>query len=185
MATTLRPSPGGASSAIMDDVQDVLTAVRNPPKRKRASSGHQEEPTTPTQRRPAVHKPRASSSEDSLMHSVHVTSAAQAAADTQKQHLAPPTRLPTKSDDTISTSLAVSETQDTTLHDTPATAPAGDKGWMIVEGKVSRRRRTKGRNDKESVPVGLETSSGIKGQMQELCHDGGRRTTHPATMSGV
>jgi hypothetical protein len=59
-----RPSPPGPSSAVMgdiqlqlsvvqSDIQHVLSAVRAPPpKRKRASSGHQQEPTMPTQRHP-------------------------------------------------------------------------------------------------------------------------------------
>jgi hypothetical protein len=34
---------------------------------------------------------------------------------------------------------------------------------VVVLGGVSRKRRRKGRKDKESLPVGMETPSGIKG----------------------
>jgi hypothetical protein len=63
---------------IQNDIQDVLEAVRNPPgKRKRRGSNQNTEPTSPTNRRPANHKPRDASPEHSLMHSKHGTTTAQ------------------------------------------------------------------------------------------------------------
>jgi regulator of replication initiation timing len=49
-------------SVDQNDIQDVLEAVRKPPgKRKRRGSDQNTEPTTPTNRRLATHKPREAS----------------------------------------------------------------------------------------------------------------------------
>jgi hypothetical protein len=69
-------------SQVQDDIQDVLDAVRNPPaKRKRRTSNQDNEPTMPTNRRPATQRARDASPEHSLMHSWHTTSAAREALD--------------------------------------------------------------------------------------------------------
>ncbi|KAI5800866.1 hypothetical protein FPQ18DRAFT_301490 [Pyronema domesticum] len=44
--------------------------------------------------------------------------------------------------------------------DPPPTAPAGEKEWTTVEGNRSRKRRRKGRKDKDGA---VETASGTKG----------------------
>jgi flagellar hook-basal body complex protein FliE len=69
-------------SVVQHDIQDVLEAVGNPPgKRERRTSNQDTEPTTPTNRRPATNRQGAASPEHSLMHSQHMTSAAQDALD--------------------------------------------------------------------------------------------------------
>jgi hypothetical protein len=67
---------------IQHNIQDVLKALRNPPgKRKRCTSNQDAEPTMPMNRQLATNKQCNASPEYSLMHSQHVTSAAQDALD--------------------------------------------------------------------------------------------------------
>jgi hypothetical protein len=69
IATTVPPSPDTATSSasmevmtmqlsrVQNDIPDVLAAVCNPPgQRKQRTSGQQNEPTTPTNRRPATNR---------------------------------------------------------------------------------------------------------------------------------
>jgi hypothetical protein len=153
-AMSAPPSPGTATTSttmqemtmqlshVQNDIQDVLDAVRNPPgKRKRRASGQDNEPTTPTNRRPTTQRPRDASPEHSLMHSRHATSTAQEALDAlmikyppRQLAIAPISMEPTPSP-------AGPETQDTPLPDAPTTAPEKADGWKTVEGKATQRRK--------------------------------------------
>jgi uncharacterized phage infection (PIP) family protein YhgE len=63
-------------SQVQHDIQDVLEAVRNPPgKRKRWGSNQNTGPTMPTNQPSATNQKRDASTEHSLMHSQHATSA--------------------------------------------------------------------------------------------------------------
>jgi hypothetical protein len=81
-----------------------------------------------------------------LMHSKHVTSAAQDALDALMIKY-PPRPLAITSTEATTNPLPDSPAvQDTTLPDTPTTtAPAENDGWKTVEGKGTQKKR---RNDK-------------------------------------
>jgi hypothetical protein len=148
------PSPATATSSttmeemtmqlshVQNDIQDVLDAVRNPPgKRKRRTSGQDDEPTTPTNRRPATQRQCDVSPEHSLMYSRHATSAAQEALDALMIKY-PPCQLTITSTSTKSTPPPDGPaTQDTPLPDAPATAPVETEGWKTVEGKATQRKK--------------------------------------------
>jgi hypothetical protein len=129
-------------SHVQNDIQDVLDAVRNPPgKRKRRTSGQDDEPTTPTNRRPATQRQRDASPEHSLMHSRHATSAAQEALDALMIKY-PPRQLAITSTSAKSTPPPDGPaTQDTPLPDAPTTAPVETEGWKTVEGKATQRKK--------------------------------------------
>jgi hypothetical protein len=137
-------------SHVQNDIQDVLDAVRNPPgKRKRRTSGQDNEPTTPTNGRPATQRQRDASPEHSLIHSRHATSAAQEALDALMIKY-PPRQLAIASTSANSTpSPASPETQDTPLPDAPATAPVETEGWKTVEGKAIQRKKKNEEADKK------------------------------------
>jgi hypothetical protein len=134
-------------SVVQNDIQDDLENVCNPPgKRKRRGSDQNTEPTTPTNRRLATHKPGEASPEHSLMHSQHATSAAQDALDAL-MHKYPPRPLAiTLTEATTDPLPDTHAVQDTTLPDAPTTtAPAEKDRWKTVEGKAAQKKR---RNDK-------------------------------------
>jgi outer membrane murein-binding lipoprotein Lpp len=150
IATTAPPSPDTATSStsmeemtmqlslVQHDIRDVLAAICNPPgKQKRRASGQQNEPTTPTNRRPATQRPQEASPEHSMMHSKHATSAAQDTLDALMIKY-PPRPLTITSTEATTDALPDSPTaQDTTLPDAPTTtAPAENDGWKTVEGKI-------------------------------------------------
>jgi hypothetical protein len=151
ITTTMPPSPDTATSSTMmeemtmqlsviqHDIQDVLEAVRNPPgKRKRRTSNQHAEPTMLMNPQPATNKQRDASLEHSLMHSQHVTSAAQDALDALMRKY-PPCPLAITSTEATTDPLPDSPAaQDTTLPDAPTTtAPVENDGWMTVEGKAT------------------------------------------------
>jgi hypothetical protein len=145
-------------SVVQHDIQDVLEAVRNPPgKRKRRTSNQDTKPTTPTNRRPATNKQRDASLEHSLMHSQHVTSAAQDALDALMRKY-PPCPLAITSTEVTTDPLPNSTTvQDMTLPDAPTTtAPAEKDGWKTMEGKEARKKR---RNEKADNKPAATTAS--------------------------
>jgi hypothetical protein len=129
------PSPGTmASSTTMEemtmqlfhvqhDVQDVLDAVRNPPgKRKQRTSGQDNEPTTPTNRRPATQGHRDASPEPSLMHSCYATSTTQEALDALRIKF-PPCRV----------AIASTSAKPTPPPSSPAQQPLSKQGsWMAM-----------------------------------------------------
>jgi hypothetical protein len=134
-------------SVVQHDIQDVLEAVRNPPgKRKWRTSNQDAEPTTPTNRQPATNRQRDASPEHSMMHSKHMTSAAQDALDALIIKY-PPCPLAITSTEVTTDPLPDSPSvQDTTLPDAPTTtAPTENDGWKTVEGKATLRKR---RNEK-------------------------------------
>jgi hypothetical protein len=139
-------------SYVQHDIQDVLDAVRNPPgKRKRRTSGQDNEPTTPTNRRPATQRPRDASPEHSLMHSRHATSAAQEALDALMIKY-PPRQLAITSTSAKPTPPPDGPaTQDTPLPDAPATAPVETEGWKTVEGKATQRKKKTVEADKKKA----------------------------------
>jgi hypothetical protein len=154
ITTTAPPSPETATSSsameemtmqlshVQHDIQDVLDAVRNPPgKRKRRTSNQDNEPTTPTNRRPATQRHREASPEHSLMHSRHATSATQEALDALMIKY-PPRQLAITSTSAKSTPPPDGPaTQDTPLPDAPTTAPVETEGWKTVEGKATQRKK--------------------------------------------
>jgi chromosome segregation ATPase len=105
IATTAPPLPDTTTSStameemtmqlshVQHDIQDVLDAVRNPPgKRKRCTSDQDNEPITPTNRRPATQRNRDASPEQSMRHWHYATSAAQEVLDALRIKF-PPCRL--------------------------------------------------------------------------------------------
>jgi hypothetical protein len=155
IATTAPPSPDTATSStsmevmtmqlsiVQNDSQDVLAAICNPPgKRKRHASGQQNEPMTPTNRKPATNRRRDASPEHSIMHSKHATSAAQDALDALMIKY-PPRPLAITSTEVTTDPLPDSPAaQDTTLADTPiTTAPVENDPWKTVEGKTTQKKR--------------------------------------------
>jgi hypothetical protein len=121
-------------SVVQNDIQDVLSAVRNPPgKRKRWGSDQNTEPTMPTNRRPATHKPREASPEHSLMHSQHATSGPQDALDALMRKYPPQPLANTSTEATTDPIPNSNAVQDTTLADTPTTtAPVEKDAWKTV-----------------------------------------------------
>jgi hypothetical protein len=115
-------------SHVQHDIQDVLEAVRNPPgKRKRWGSDQNTGPTTPTNQRLATNKKRDASPEHSLMHSQHVTSAAQDALDALMRKYP---RCPLAITSTEATTDPLPDgnaVQDTTLPDAPTTTAPAEK----------------------------------------------------------
>jgi hypothetical protein len=150
-------------SHVQHDIQDVLDAVRNPPgKRKRRTSDQDNEPTTPTNRRPATQRPRDASPEHGLMHSRHATSAAQEALDALMIKF-PPRQLATASTSAKPTpSPAGPETQDTPLPDAPAAAPVETEGWKTVEGKATQRKKKTEEADKRRTGTAREKTPTMK-----------------------
>jgi hypothetical protein len=148
-------------SHVKNDIQDVLDAVRNPPgKRKRRTSGHDNEPTTPTNRRPASQRLRDASPEHSLMHSRYATSAAQEALDAVVIKYLPRQLAITSTSVKSTPPPDGPATQDTPLPDAPTTAPVETEGWKTVEGKATQRnkkneeagkKRAKEMNDKPPI----------------------------------
>jgi hypothetical protein len=134
-------------SIVQHDIQDVLHAVRNPPgKRKRHTSNQDTEPTTLTNRRPAINRQRAASPEHSLIHSKPATSAAQDALDALMIKYPPRPLAITSTEVTTNPPPDSPAVQDTTLPDTPTTtALAENDRWKTVEGKATQKKR---RNDK-------------------------------------
>jgi hypothetical protein len=134
-------------SVVQHDIQHVLEAVRNPPgKRKRCTSNEDDEPTTPRNRQPATNRRRDASSEHSMMHSKHATSASQDALDALM--IKYPTRplVITSTEATTDPLPDSPAAQDTALPDAPTTtAPAENDGWKTVERKATQKKR---RNDK-------------------------------------
>ncbi|KAI5808460.1 hypothetical protein BZA77DRAFT_362108 [Pyronema omphalodes] len=131
-------------SVVKNDIQDVLDAVRNPPgKRKRRGSDQNTEPTSPTYRRPANHRPRAASPEQSLMHSKHATTAAQDKLDADKLKSSPPLPAISSTEVTPEPLPANTAGQDTPLLDAPSAAPAGNEGWKTVEVKATQKKKRK------------------------------------------
>jgi hypothetical protein len=129
-------------SHIQHDIQNVLDAIRNPPgKRKRCTSGQENEPKTPTNRQPATQRPRDASPEHSLMHSCHATSAAQEALDTLMTKYPPRQLAITSTSVNATPPPAGQETQDTPLPNAPMTAPMETDGWKTVEGKAIQREK--------------------------------------------
>jgi hypothetical protein len=75
------------------------------------------------------------------MHSKHVTSVAHDALDALIIKYPPCPLAVTSTEATTDPLLKSPAPQDITLPDTPTTAPAGNKGWKIVEGKAMQRKR--------------------------------------------
>jgi hypothetical protein len=149
-------------SVIQHDIQDVLEAVRNPPgKRKRRTSNQDAEATTLTNRRPATNKQRDALPEHSVMHSQHVTSAAQDALDALMRKYPPHPLAITSTEATTDPLPNSTAVQDTTLPDAPTTtAPAERDGWKTVEGKEAQKKR---RNEKaENKPAATTASNTLK-----------------------
>jgi hypothetical protein len=138
-------------SHVQHDIQDVLAAVRNPPgKRKRWGSDQNTEPTTPMNRPPATNKQRDASPEHSLMHSQHMTSAAQDALDALMPKYPPQPLAITSTEATTDPLPPSNALQDTTLPDAPTTtAPAEKDGWKTVEGKAAQNKRRNEKADNE------------------------------------
>jgi hypothetical protein len=136
-------------SVVQNDIRDVLAAVRNPPgKRKRRESDQNTGPTPPTNQRPATNKKRDASPEHSLMHSQHVTSAAQDALDTLMRKYPPRPLAITSTESTTDPLPDSNAVQDTTLPDAPTTtAPVEKDGWKTVEGKAKQKKRRNDRAD--------------------------------------
>jgi hypothetical protein len=129
-------------SNVQHNLQDVLDAICNPPgKRKRRSSGQENEPTTPTNQRPATQQPRDASPKHSLMHSCHATSATQEALDALMIKYPPcPLTIASTSVKPIPPPSGPA-TQDTPLPDAPTTAPVETEGWKTVEIKGTQRKK--------------------------------------------
>jgi hypothetical protein len=137
---------------VQHDIQDVLAAVCNPPsKRKRRTSNQDTEPTTLTNRRPATNRQRDTSPEHSMMHSKHATTTAQDALDALMIKY-PARPLAISSMAAITNPLPESPAaQDTTLPDTPTTAPVENAGWKTVEGKAMQRKRNSEKADNKQT----------------------------------
>jgi chromosome segregation ATPase len=168
IATTVPPSPETVTSStameemtmqlsnVQHDIQDILDAVRNPPgKRKRHTSNQDNEPTTPTNRRPATQRHHDASLEHSLMHSCHAISTTQEALDALMIKY-PLCQLAIDSTSAKPTPPpGSSATQDTPLPKAPTTAPAETEGWKTVEGKATQRKK---RNEEANKKRAKETS---------------------------
>jgi hypothetical protein len=173
------PSPNmeAIHSLAMESIAKELSVIRhelrdalghNPPgKRKHApSTVQQQEPQTPSNRRPATQKERVVLPEHSLMHSRHATSAAQAAANALKQKLKSPLLLAAETGAEHPIPV-IPEVQDTILPKTPNTAAARDEGWKTIEGKEARKRKQKEKVDKRAMeenekPPGRKPSSNAR-----------------------
>jgi hypothetical protein len=153
------PDPATSSSAmeemtmqlshVQHNIHDVLDAVRNPPgKRKRWGSDQNTGPTMPTNQRPATNKTRDASPEHSLMHSQHVTSAAQDALDALMRKYPQRPLAITSTEATTGPLPDSNAVQDTTLPDAPTTtAPAEKDGSKTVEGKAAQKKRRNNKSD--------------------------------------
>jgi hypothetical protein len=130
-------------SVVQNDIQNVLEPVRNPPgKRKQQGSDQNTVPTTPSNRRLATNKKHDVSPEYSLMHSQHVTSAAQDALDTLQCKYPPQPLMMTLTEVTTDPLPNSDAVQDTTLPDAPTTtAPVEKDRWKTVEGKAAQKKR--------------------------------------------
>ncbi|KAI5807803.1 hypothetical protein BZA77DRAFT_362906 [Pyronema omphalodes] len=126
---------------VQHDIQDPLDAVPNPPgNRKRRGSDQNNEPTSPTNRRPANHKPRETSPVRSLMHSKHATTAAQDTLDALKLTSPLPLLAITSTEATPEPHPDSSSAQDTSLPDARSTASAETNGWETVQTTPSAKK---------------------------------------------
>ncbi|KAI5808457.1 hypothetical protein BZA77DRAFT_362210 [Pyronema omphalodes] len=166
-------------SVVHNDIQDVLDAVRNPPgKRKRRGSDQNTEPTSPTHRRPANHKPRAASPEQSLMHSKHATTAAQDKLDANKLKSPLPLLAITSTEATPEPQPDSPSVQDTSLPDAPSTAPAETDGWKTVEAKATQKKKTKAKETTSTAATPSKTPTTKNGGRGKNTHQ--PRTTTPS-----
>jgi hypothetical protein len=105
------------------------------------------------------------------MHSKHATSMAQDVLDALMIKY-PPCPLVVSSTEATTDPLPESPAhQDTTLPDTPTTAPAGNKGWKIVEGKaMQRRRKSKKVGHKQTITIDTNTPTTKNGGRGKNTH---------------
>ncbi|KAI5809268.1 hypothetical protein BZA77DRAFT_361883 [Pyronema omphalodes] len=167
-------------SVVQHDIQDVLDAVRNPPgKRKQRGSDQNTEPTSPTNRRPVNHKLRATSPVRSLMHSKHVTTAAQDKLDALKLTFPLPLLAITSTEATPEPQPDSSSGQDTPLPDAPSTAPAETNGWKTVEAKATQKKKMKAKETTSTAAIPKETPTTKNGGRGKNTHQP-RQTTPSA-----
>jgi hypothetical protein len=117
----------------------------------------------PTDQQPATYRQCGASPEPSLMHSQHVTSAAQDALDTL-MHKYPPCPLMITSTEAMTNPLPDSNSaQDTTLPDAPTTtAPVVKDGWKTIEGKEARKKRCNEKANNRLVATTVSTTPKTK-----------------------
>ncbi|KAI5814588.1 hypothetical protein BZA77DRAFT_356374 [Pyronema omphalodes] len=167
-------------SVVQHDIQDVLDAVRNPPgKRKGRGSFQNTEPTSPTNRRPVNHKPRATSPVRSLMHSKHATTTAQDKLDALKLPSPLPLIAIMSTETTPEPHPDSSSAQDTPLPDAPSTAPAETNGWKTVEAKATQKKKKKAKATTSTAAVPKQTPTMKNGGRGKNTHQP-RQTTPSA-----
>ncbi|KAI5809267.1 hypothetical protein BZA77DRAFT_361878 [Pyronema omphalodes] len=167
-------------SVVQHDIQDVLDTVRNPPgKRKRRGSDQNTEPTSPTNRRPANHKPRATSPVRSMMHSKHVTTAAQAKLDALKLTSPLPLLAIRSTEATPAPHPDSSSAQNMPLPGTPSTAPAETNGWKTVEAKATQKKKMKAKETTSTSAIPKQTPTTKNGGRGKNTHQP-RQTTPSA-----
>jgi hypothetical protein len=129
---------------VQRDIQDMLDAVGNPTgKRKCAHSNtytpDDEQLTSPTARRPTAQKQCDVSPVHSLMHSCHVTTAAQEVLDafalSSSQN--PPAKTLT---DVTDPTRTITTEPDITIPEADTATPTSTPEWRIVMDKATRRR---------------------------------------------
>jgi hypothetical protein len=105
------------------------------------------------------------------MHSKYVTSMARDALDALMIKY-PPRRLAVTSTEATTDPLPESPApQDTTLPNAPTTAPAGNKGWKIVEGKaMQRKRKSEKAGHKQTITTDTNTPTTKNGGRGKNTH---------------